>query len=149
MKQHHGWIVNFCIMVACFSLTACERKATTTETNEPVTVENIAGSDLHRLILTAEGAKRIDIQMLPVRELPVNGILKKVVPYSSIIYDPNGEAYVYINTGPLAFIRAHIVIEAINNGDVILSDGPPADTQIVTVGPSELYGAEFQGTLEP
>ena len=74
---------------------------------------------------------------------PGSGTPKKVVPYSAILYDAHGEAWVYTNPEPLAFVRHRVTIEHINDDKAILGDGPDIGTKIVTVGAAELFGAEL------
>ena len=74
---------------------------------------------------------------------PGSGTRKKVVPYSAILYDAHGEAWVYTNPEPLAFVRHRVTIEHINDDKAILGDGPDIGTKIVTVGAAELFGAEL------
>ncbi len=123
------------MMVAALQLPACGPKpATTTEKINPSTLEEIEGSDLKRVILTEKAAERIDLQMVPV-----NGL---VVPYSSVIYDTEGNTWIYTNPAPLTFVRALIVIDHIEGDQVFLSQGLESDAPIVTVGVAEIYGAE-------
>jgi hypothetical protein len=66
----------------------------------------------------------------------------KIVPYSAVIYDVRGDSWLYANPEPLVFVRHKIVIERILGNVVVLSDGPPAGTRIVSVGAAELMGVE-------
>ena len=68
---------------------------------------------------------------------------KKVVPYSAILYDAHGEAWVYTNPEPLAFVRHRVTIEHVIDGKAVLGDGPDVGTKIVAVGAAELFGAEL------
>ena len=43
---------------------------------------------------------------------------------------------------PLTFVREGVVIERIKGDHAYLKEGPPAGTQVVTVGVPELYGTE-------
>lgn len=167
MQFSHGWIAMGLITLSCLFLSACEQHENN-EVNEPVKIESIAGSELHKLTLTADAAKRLNITVAPVREMqggttaaatpvtaqvpatkPVTTGMKKVVPYSSVIYDPEGVAWVYVTTQPLTYMRAQIEIDSIVGDDVFLVSGPATGTSVVTVGPSELYGAEFMENIEP
>jgi hypothetical protein len=77
-------------------------------------------------------------------EMPLSGsgMERKIVPYAAVIYGPRGETWVYTNPEPLTFIRNPIVIDYIEGDQVVLSDGPPPGTKVVTVGAAELYGTE-------
>jgi hypothetical protein len=67
---------------------------------------------------------------------------RKVVPYAAVLYGVNGETWVYTNPEPLVFVRQPIVIDYVEDDLAVLSEGPEAGTEIVTVGAAELFGAE-------
>ena len=73
-----------------------------------------------------------------------SGALRKVVPHSSLIYGAHGDTWVYTSPEPLTYIRHPVSIDYIENDLAILSDGPDAGTDVVTVGVAELYGTEFE-----
>jgi hypothetical protein len=108
------------------------------EASGPATVYEIEGSDLSRVELTSEAAKRLDIQTAAVEE---NGS-GKVVPYSAVFYSPTGETWVYVSPKPLTFVREAIVVDRIDGDKALLKDGPSAGTKVATVGVAELFGAE-------
>lgn len=66
-----------------------------------------------------------------------------LIPYSAVVYDPDGQAWVFTNPQPLQFVRAPITIDQIQGDTAILSSGPAVDTLIVTVGAEELLGTEY------
>jgi hypothetical protein len=123
------------ILVATLGLAACGPKtSTTTEKIDPSTLEKIEGSDLQRVILTEKAAERIGMKTVPVSGM--------TVPYSAVIYDIEGNTWVYTNPSPLTFVRAPIVIDRIEGDQAFLAEGLETDAPIVTVGVIEIYGAE-------
>lgn len=112
--------------------------------SEPAKVESVQGTELNRVTLTAKAAERLDIQTAPVRYAQVSPsrIQRKVVPYSSVIYDLNGKTWVYTSPESLTFVRHSIIIDYIDADLAVLSDGPPLGTLVVTVGVAELYGID-------
>jgi hypothetical protein len=72
------------------------------------------------------------------------GGMRKVVPYSSLIYELDGRNWVYTNPEGTAFVRAPVVVDWVEGDRAVLSEGPSAGTPVVAVGASELYGAEFR-----
>lgn len=80
-------------------------------------------------------------------ELPLEGgkQAQKVVPYSAVYYDAKGDAWVYINTGPLAFLRQKVTVERVAGDMAFLTNGPEVGTRVAIVGVSLLYGAEILG----
>jgi hypothetical protein len=117
--------------------------------DQPARLEPIKGTNLNRVILTADAAKRLGIQTTQVRDAQIGGAQREVVPYSAILYDLHGQVWVYTNPAPLTFIRSSVIVDHIDGDQAILSQGPPSGTTVVTVGVPELFGTEFEGGLEP
>jgi hypothetical protein len=105
---------------------------------QPGTVEPIEGTDLARVTLTARAAERLRIETAPVEE---SG-RAVVVPEKAIFVDSEGAWWVYTSQQRNAFVRHQIVIERQRGGHALLSEGPRAGTEVVTVGVAELYGLE-------
>ena len=145
---YNQFLKNALIIFLSVQLSACE-KAQETNMAKPAIVKNIAGSALHEIILTVDAFKRLDIQTVKTTETNLQGTLWKVVPYSSVLYDPEGNAWVYKNFNGFSFVRMPIKIARIKGEQVILFEGPPTGTLIVTVGAAELYGTEYQGIIQP
>ena len=152
MRYSDRWMVAILLIIVCLQLSACVQTPASSASKEggddidaPAKVELLGGTDLNRVILSAEAAKRLDIQTTPVRDAPVRGTQRKVVPYSAMLYDLHGETWVYTNPAPLTYVRAAITVDSINRDTAVLSDGPPIGTLVVTVGVVELYGSEFEG----
>jgi hypothetical protein len=97
------------------------------------------GFGISRITLLPRAAKRLDIQTGTMSE---DNAGRKIVPYSSIIYDLDGDAWVYTVMAPLTYVRELVVIEQITQDYAYLSDGPTPGTRVVTVGVPELYGTE-------
>src|SRR5688500_17764225 len=124
MKHSKRWLAG-ALIVAGLQLAACGQTSAPTVTHtEPAKVEHIEGTELSRLLLTAEAAKRLDIQTAQVSDAEVSRAQRKVVPYASVIYDLHGVTWAYTNTEPLTFIRHRINIERIEGDRAILTDGP-------------------------
>jgi len=146
MRLRHGWIVAV-IIVTGFSLPACTRtSAGDAGEPEPATVEPIEGTDVARITLTAEAARRLDIQTAKVSETPgkQRGKPRTLIPYAAVLYDTNGDTWTYTNPEPLVFVRSLIVIDRIDGQEAILFSGPPPGTDVVIVGAPELLGAEYE-----
>lgn len=133
MKRTNLLMFILAILVA-LSLAACGPRTSTTEMIPPSMLEEIEGSDLKRVILTEKAAERIGVQTVPVDGL--------VVPYSAVIYDVEGNTWLYTNPEPLTFVRAQIVIDRIEGDQAFLTEELQTDAPIVTMGVIEIYGAE-------
>lgn len=108
--------------------------------HEPAKIEPIKGTDVMRVIFSAEGAERVGLETDAVRREGQ----ELVVPDGAVIYDAEGNAYAYTAPKPLTFVRQEIQIDRSEGNSVMLSDGPPAGTEVVTVGTAEVYGTEFE-----
>lgn len=67
---------------------------------------------------------------------------KLVVPVAALIYGVNGEAWIYISPEPLHFLRYAVQVDYIQDDMVVLLEGPPAGTEVATVGVAELHGTD-------
>ncbi len=117
--------------------------------NEPVRLEEAQPSDVpgtsepddvDRVILTPRAAERTGIETAQVERKGK----RLVVPHSAILFDPQGQVWVYTNPEPLVFVRAEVKLITETGDAAILSEGPPPGTRVVTIGVPELYGAEYE-----
>lgn len=129
--------VSFFILVLVLSsllLSACGAKAETVEKTPPSVVEAIEGSDLSRVILTEKAAERLGIETVSASG--------KEVPYAAVIYDIEGNTWIYTNPEPLTFVRSPIEVDYIEGDTAFLAQDLESNLPVVTVGVSELYGTE-------
>jgi hypothetical protein len=129
-------------IAAAIALGGCTEVETESSTGyEPAALEPVKGSeDLQKVTFTAEGARRVGLQ---TAEVSRSG-KRLVVPYAALLYDPEGQTYVYTSPEPLEYLRAPVKVDRIADGRVLLTDGPPAGTKVVTVGVTEVYGTELE-----
>jgi hypothetical protein len=106
----------------------------------PATLEEVAGTDLHRITLTEHAVERLGLTTETTATDPQG---KLTVPYAAILYDSKGKTWVYTNPEPRVYVRQAISVERIVGGAALLTAGPPAGTVVVTLGAEELFGAEF------
>lgn len=66
-----------------------------------------------------------------------------VVPWSAVIHDINGGAWVYENTAPQQYARRRVEVRRVVNSLAVLARGPAVGAKVVTAGAAELFGAEF------
>jgi hypothetical protein len=132
------------LLLAALSLAGCQRGGEdVAAVDEPAMVEPVEGSDdLLQVTLTADAAERIDLQTAAVRTQGEGGAERTILPYSAIVYETDGQTWVYTSTGELSFVREHIAVQEIEGDRAVLSEGPPTGTEVVTVGVAELFGAE-------
>jgi hypothetical protein len=139
MARDRRWIV-VAPLVAVLLLPACRNGAAEESGGyEPASVEPIKGTEFSRVTLTADGARRIGLETTQVAD--AGGAT--VVAESAVWIDEHGDQWVYAVTEPLVYVRKAIVVDRFENGEALLSKGPAAGTEVVSVGVAELIGSEF------
>lgn len=144
-RQLRAACAGLVLIVCVVSLSACGEASSgydyeTASHHDPAELEPIKGTDVNRVIVDPEGVKRAGIQTAPIRQ---NG-QGMVMPYSAVIYDAEGHTYTYTSPEPRTYVRQKVVIDHVNGDSVMLFDGPPAGTEVVTVGAAFVYGTEFE-----
>ena len=66
-----------------------------------------------------------------------------VVPWSAILHDIHGGAWVYESSGVQSFVRRPVEVRYVTDGQAVLARGPAVGTKVVTAGAAELFGTEF------
>ena len=89
--------------------------------------------------LTGAAEKRLGLRTAPVT-VAAGGAL--TVPYGAVVYEPDGSAWAYVETGPRHFQRQPLTIVGITGDTVTLSSGPASGTAVVVQGAAELVGVE-------
>jgi hypothetical protein len=134
------------VLIACVvTLSACGEASSgydyeTASHHVPAKLEPIKGTDVQRVIFDAEAAERVGLKTAPIRQ---DG-QETVLPYDAVIYGADGKTYTYTAPEPLTYVRQEIDIDHVAGDSVMLSDGPPTGTEVVTVGAAEVYGTEFE-----
>ena len=108
------WLVGALIVAAIAVALVSARSGTTTDEavaggGEPSRVVPIAGTDVSRVTLSARAAARLGIRTAPVTR---HGA-RKVIPYSAVLYDPEGRTFTYTSPRPLVFVRRPIGVQRI------------------------------------
>jgi hypothetical protein len=110
------------------------------QTHYPVKLEAVPGTEVKRVTLLPEGAKRIGLETVEVRR---DGD-RTVIPYGAVVYTPDGRAFAYTSPRPLTYVREEIEIEDVRGKRALLSKGPAPGTHVVATGTAEVYGSEFE-----
>lgn len=131
----------FLIAIAVMGLgvTACaDKKESTATKDEPATLVEIKGSDVKQVVLTQRATERIGLQMAPVGGTAGAA----TIPYSAVVYDPEGATWAFTSPKALTFMRSPITVASIAGDQAVLSAGPAPGTPVVTIGTALLYGTE-------
>ncbi len=110
------------------------------EHHEPARLESIKGTDVKRVLFSAEGAERVGLRTAQVR---ASG-QQKVIPYAAVIYGPEGDTFAYTSPEPRVYIRKKVKVTRVDGDRAVLAGGPPPGTKVVTAGAAEVYGTEFE-----
>jgi len=143
MKDTNRWMVVAqlaALLIAGLQLTACSKPLKAHNPEHPAAVEKIPGSEVMKVTLTERATQRLDVKTEQVRE--EGG--QRLVPYSSLIYDPKGNTWVYTSPAPRTFVREKVEIDRIIGNQVLLKVGPTAGTMIASRAVAELYGTELK-----
>jgi hypothetical protein len=138
-------MASFFIVVG-LTFLACQPNTSSHQKIEPAHVAHIQGSDFNLVTLTQKAMERLDVQTTAVREMPVELSESKrriVVPYSAVLYDAQGQTWVYTSPKQRSFVRHRIEVDFIDGDFAVLNDGPPVGTLVASVGVAELYGTEY------
>ena len=139
MKRDRRWVVATLVLGVLLFPACKEATSESSSESEPYSVEPIDGTDLARVILTADGAQRIGLETVAVAGADV----ATTVPASAIWIDVDGQEWVYTSPEPLTFVREAVTVDRYEGEVAVLSDGPAAGTEVVTVGVVQLIGSEF------
>ena len=125
-------------------LWACAPATQTPAPIKPASIEMNEETGLGLVRLTEAAAMRIGLATSNIRMAAQtrNGTSQLAVPYSSVLYDTNGDTWIYVSPETLAFVRRQIDVDYIEGDTAVLLTGPDAETIVVTVGAAELYGGE-------
>jgi hypothetical protein len=128
------------VAIAVATSAGCaEIESVTAEPYEPAALEATGPDKPARVILTEEAVDRVALQTTEVKALGKD----LTVDHAALVFDKAGKPWVFSVVGPRAYVRATVTIKEVQDNVVTLSAGPPAGTQVVTVGAIELWGAEL------
>jgi hypothetical protein len=131
------------VAVAAIALLAgcAEIEVPLAEPYEPAHLESTGPDKPAKVILTEEAQHRVQLQTTLVK--PHGADVS--VDHAALVYDQEGKPWVFTVIGPLTYVRAAVGIKEVGGDNrLILSSGPPAGTEVVTVGAIELWGAELE-----
>jgi hypothetical protein len=108
--------------------------------HQPAHLEPVDGSEVQQVTFDQRAAEQVALQTATVQRQGNH----TVVPYAALIYDGVGASWVYTSPEPLTYVRAAVEVARIVDDRVVLRDGPPVGTTVVTTGAAEVYGSELE-----
>jgi hypothetical protein len=149
MKRVHLFLLVLALVLV-LQLTGCAKSpeapagAGAAEEVLPATIEHMDGPQPTQITLTEDAARRIDVHTDAVQIQMVGGNEETVIPYASIIYDTEGNTWVYTNPQALTYVRTPVTVRTIQGDDAVIESGLDSGTAVVTVGAEELFGSETE-----
>jgi multidrug efflux pump subunit AcrA (membrane-fusion protein) len=128
------------LVLAAAGLAACSTQAAARSV-PPARVEHVGHSATPSVVLTPVGARRLALQTATATAAGGHSSMV-VIPYSALLYQPDGTNTVYTVTGVRTYTRRNVVVSKITGNQVVLSGGVPAGTKVVTIGSVELQGVQ-------
>jgi len=145
--MHRARITAVALIAIGLPLMGC-KKDNVAEKHHPAKVEESGQKGILQVTLEARAAERIGLETTAIGEEQVTlaggPAMRKVLPYSALMYDKKGGTWTFTSPKPLVFVRQPVVVERIDGDRVILAEGPPAGTVIATVGAAQLMGVEHK-----
>jgi hypothetical protein len=127
-------------LAAGLTVSACSEVESNLRETYPYKVEPIKGSDVQRVRMEDKTAALLPVETTTVRRVGK----RKVVPHEALIYNPDGDSFVYTKPKAETYVRAPVKLIRVDGGEAVLSDGPNAATTIVTTGAAELLATEYE-----
>jgi hypothetical protein len=146
MKRHGtDWVNSAALLAVPLLLAACGGTANDGAGADPAAVEQVKGTNITRVKLTADAARLLGVRTERVRGEGAGR--RTVIPYDAVLYDADGGTWTYTSPNPLVYQRADIRVARVDGVSAILTRGPPAGTRVVTAGATEIWGVEY-GDIE-
>jgi hypothetical protein len=129
------------LLAGSLVLTGCSpaEETSASHADEHATVEHVEGADVARVSLSEPAVRRLGIRTEPV----LTAGRSTSVPYAALVYSADGGTWVYAVAGNRVFERQAVVVGRVEGPAVLLAQGPPAGTDVVTTGAAELLGTEL------
>jgi hypothetical protein len=126
---------------AGLALAGCQEVASGTDvpTAAAAVVEPALDGGPSRVTLTDRAEKELGIET-GVVAAPQDGT--STIPFAAVVYDDEGVSWAFVRVEPRTYLRAPVSITRVVGDHATLTAGPPAGTEVVTVGAAFLVGAE-------
>jgi hypothetical protein len=119
------------IVLISLQFWACQKDNNENNFEHPSDVEDIEGSDFRRIMFTEKAMERIGVQTSTIIQTSVS-VQLKIIPYSALLHDPNGQTFVYASREPSVFLKYSVKVDYIEGRKVFLNEGPPLGTVVAT-----------------
>jgi hypothetical protein len=128
------------VLASGLALAACSEVESNLRENQPYEVIGAEDAPIKTVKMDDATAGLLPVRVATVRQTGD----RKVVPHNAVIYNPDGDVFVYTKPKAETYIREPIEIVRVNGDEATLSKGPAAGTKIVTTGSAELLATEYE-----
>jgi hypothetical protein len=128
------------IIIAAAGLAGCSSSSSSPSASPPPPAHlTVGGHGAVSVVLTPLGAQRTGVQTAVATRAARGG--QTVVPYSALLYQPDGSSVIYAVTGPLTYTLVPVTVTSVQGNQVYLTGLAPGTT-VVTIGGEELLGVQ-------
>jgi hypothetical protein len=127
------------IIVAMAALAGCSRGSAAPAPPSPPAHVTVGHHGTVSVVLTPLGAQQAGIRTALAARVGRGS--QAMVPYSALLYQPDGSSVIYAVTGPLTYTLVPVAVASFQGTQVYLTGLAPG-TAVVTVGGEELLGVQ-------
>jgi hypothetical protein len=127
------------IIIAMAALAGCSRGSAVPASPSPPAHVTVGHHGTVSVVLTPLGARQAGIQTAVAARAGRGG--QAMVPYSALLYQPDGSSAIYTVTGPLTYTLVPVGVASIQ-GNLVYLTGLAPGTTVVAVGGEELLGVQ-------
>jgi hypothetical protein len=120
-------------------LSGCATSPTDTTPPPTSKLVTVPGNSQPEIVLTQLGAQRIGLETAAVA---VSGSGRSTFPYTALLYEPNGQAAVYVQVSQFTFTRHFVTVASITGSTVTVTTGVTPGDRVATSGSEELLGVQ-------
>ena len=128
------------VLASGLVLGACSEVESNLRENQPYEVIGAEDAPIKTVKMDDATAALLPVELAEVRRAGD----RKVVPHDAVIYNPDGDVFVYTKPKAETYIRAPIEIVRVTGEKAVLSAGPRTGARIVTTGSAELLATEYE-----
>lgn len=137
-NKNLAWMLTAAALAALAGVAGCGGPAPARHIPPPARMERAANGQ-PSVVLSRAGLQRLGLRTATAQPAADHTIL---IPYTALLYQPDGSTVVYTVTGLRTYTRLTITVSKIQGNQVYVSRGLPAGTQVVTAGAEELLGVQ-------
>ena len=138
-KTRLAGLVAFAAVAATTGLAGCASSSSSPPPAPTSKLVTLPGTSTPSVVLTPLGAQRIGLETA----IASAGLgTAATFPYAALLYEPNGQAAVYVLSGTFTYTRHFVTVGSISGNTVTVTSGVTPGERVVTDGAEELLGVQ-------